>query len=85
MINFASVFDDRPSFCAKGLPPTMLNHNFTSVFGDRTSFRAKGWPFCGTLSAPPAALREKRKRRRETVTEGRKRERERREREDVKM
>ena len=36
-----TAFDDRTSFCAKGLRGTLCNHNFTSVFDDRTSFRAK--------------------------------------------
>ena len=40
-IVFTSVFDDRTSFRAHGLRPTLQNRNFTSVFDDRTSFRAK--------------------------------------------
>ena len=42
--NFSPVFDDRTSFRARGLPPTLANRNFTPVFDDRNSFRAKGLP-----------------------------------------
>jgi len=41
--DFASVFDDRTSFRAKGMRRTRENRNFTSVFGDQISFRAKGF------------------------------------------
>ena len=50
--NFTSVFGDRTSFRAKGLPRHTQNLNFTSVFGDRTSFRAKWLPTCKIAILP---------------------------------
>ena len=50
--NFTSVFGDRTSFRAKGLPRHTQNLNFTSVFGDRTSFRAKWLPNCKIAILP---------------------------------
>ena len=35
--HFTSVFEDRTSFRAKGLPPTLENRNLTSAFDDRTA------------------------------------------------
>ena len=37
-----AVFDNRTSFRAKRLQPTLQTRHLTSVFDDRTSFRAKG-------------------------------------------